>query len=71
MRAIRNFFGRLRTSISHLINFLGERTLNWWPVVLAPVVLILAAMVAPIWFTLGLLVGLSIGFLIGTVWRVE
>ena len=67
MKSIRS----LRTAFNNIINFFGELTLNWWPVVFAPVVLILAAMVAPIWFTLGLLVGLSIGFFIGIVWRVE
>ena len=67
MKSIRSVI----VSVKAAINFLGEYALNWWPVVLAPVVLILAVMVAPIWFTLGLLVGLSIGFLIGTVWRVE
>ena len=71
MQVVRNFFARARELLTFVSANFGEPTLNWWPVVLAPVVLILAAMVAPVWFTLGLFVGVSIGFLIGTVWRVE
>ena len=71
MRVTLNILKTIKLTFQVLFNFISKHTLNWWPVVLAPVVLLLAALVAPVWFTLGLLMGFSIGFLIGSVWSLE